>query len=119
MIGIFVIGPQNAVIAVGQLVFGNPVIFVRVSTAFCHNASDQSRMSDIQLKPLIVYFKNRGYLNENRKQRANLFFLQSRFFGHQPLLLNKKPSLGWHERFRLIGNVLDAFILPYGGLPSN
>jgi hypothetical protein len=27
--------------------------------------------------------------------------------------------LGWHERFRLIGNVLDAFILPYGGLPSN
>jgi hypothetical protein len=55
---VLVIRPQDTVVTERDFVLGDPVVFVRVALAFCHNTCDKCRMANVQLKPLIVRFNN-------------------------------------------------------------
>lgn len=54
MIGIFVVGPEHAVVAVGNLVLGDPVVFFSIVAAFGHQASYECRMTNVQLDPFVI-----------------------------------------------------------------
>lgn len=54
MIGIFVVGPEHAVVAVGNLVLGDPVVFFGIVAAFGHQAGYERWMTNVQLDPFIV-----------------------------------------------------------------
>ncbi len=56
MVGVFVKSPQQAIITAWNLVFCDPLAFVRVATTFSHQASNKSRMTHIDLQPLFIGF---------------------------------------------------------------
>jgi hypothetical protein len=57
-IRVFVVGPQDTVVAKRDLVLGDPMVLGRVTLALSHNAGYERWVADVKLEPLIICFLN-------------------------------------------------------------
>ena len=67
MIGVFVVSPENTVVAVRYLVTGDPVVLVRVASALGGQASDQSWVANIELQPVVSDLKFKEFTKKSQK----------------------------------------------------